>query len=47
MNTYYIITLRREVNKRRMLNGINYNNKERRDNDSNTLNISNNIYNTN
>ena len=34
MNTYYIITLRREVNKRRMLNGINYNNnKGRRDND--------------
>ena len=29
MNTYYIITLRREVNNRRMSNGINYNNKER------------------
>ena len=26
MNTYYIITLRREVNNRRMLNVINYNN---------------------
>ncbi len=29
MNTYYIITLRREVNNRRMSNEINYNNKER------------------
>ena len=30
MNTYYIITLKREVNNRRMLNVINYNNSKGR-----------------